>query len=196
MMQAPTSNSYNNILQKSLPLFAKHGFKGVSMRDIAREVGLKAPALYNHFHDKQQLYLKVIAYSFENKTRALSSLLDEIRDPKKKLEKLILSLTSMMVEDENFRHLIQRELLDGDSERLKYLGSEVFSDLLVTSSNIIKELRPNNDEPELTALTAMGMIRQHIDLKPLYPYLSNKLPTQIDAKTISNHVLKILLQGI
>ena len=39
----------------ALKLFAKHGFAAVSMRQIAREVGVQAGALYNYTPDKQSL---------------------------------------------------------------------------------------------------------------------------------------------
>lgn len=39
----------------ALQLFAQHGFAAVSMRQIAREVGVQAGALYNYTPDKQSL---------------------------------------------------------------------------------------------------------------------------------------------
>ncbi|MCP4820266.1 MAG: helix-turn-helix transcriptional regulator, partial [Shimia sp.] len=39
----------------ALHLFAQHGFAAVSMRQIAREVGVQAGALYNYTPDKQSL---------------------------------------------------------------------------------------------------------------------------------------------
>jgi AcrR family transcriptional regulator len=42
-------------------LFAQKGFAGTAVRDIAREAGLTAPSLYNHFEGKQALYEAVLA---------------------------------------------------------------------------------------------------------------------------------------
>jgi AcrR family transcriptional regulator len=39
----------------ALRLFAQHGYAAVSMRQIAREVGVQAGALYNYIPDKQSL---------------------------------------------------------------------------------------------------------------------------------------------
>lgn len=39
----------------ALTLFAQHGYAAVSMRQIAREVGVQAGALYNYTPDKQSL---------------------------------------------------------------------------------------------------------------------------------------------
>ncbi|PCJ10548.1 MAG: TetR family transcriptional regulator [Rhodobacteraceae bacterium] len=43
------------IRDAALRLFAQHGFAAVSMRQIAREVGVQAGALYNYTPDKQSL---------------------------------------------------------------------------------------------------------------------------------------------
>ncbi len=44
------------ILEKSLILFSERGYDGVSVRDIAREVGIRESALYKHFGGKQDLF--------------------------------------------------------------------------------------------------------------------------------------------
>ena len=37
------------ILEKSLELFSTKGYDAVSVGEIAKAVGIKAPSLYNHF---------------------------------------------------------------------------------------------------------------------------------------------------
>ena len=44
----------------ALRLIAKHGFAAVSMRQIAREVGVQAGALYNYVPDKQSLLRRLM----------------------------------------------------------------------------------------------------------------------------------------
>ena len=48
-------NTRELILQTALRLFAQKGFEGVSVRDIAGELELTAPALYVHFKSKQEI---------------------------------------------------------------------------------------------------------------------------------------------
>ena len=40
------------IIEKALELFSVHGYDAVSVGDIAKAVGIKAPSLYNHFQSK------------------------------------------------------------------------------------------------------------------------------------------------
>ena len=57
---ARTTGSHSDITgpriqEAALKLFAQHGYAAVSMRQIAREVGVQAGALYNYTPDKQSL---------------------------------------------------------------------------------------------------------------------------------------------
>lgn len=48
------------ILDTAERLFAVRGVDGVALRDLAHEMGLTAPSLYNHFPSKQALYEAVL----------------------------------------------------------------------------------------------------------------------------------------
>ena len=53
---AADPSTRDRIAAVAAPLFADRGFAGVSMRDIAQAVGVKAASLYNHYSDKDALY--------------------------------------------------------------------------------------------------------------------------------------------
>jgi len=48
------------IYDAAIQLIAEHGFEAVSLRQIAREVGLQVGSLYNHITDKQDLLLNIM----------------------------------------------------------------------------------------------------------------------------------------
>lgn len=43
------------VLEAAIRLFADRGFDACTMKDIAKVVGFKAPAIYNHFASKEQI---------------------------------------------------------------------------------------------------------------------------------------------
>ena len=49
----------NLILTTALDLFSENGFEGVSVRDIAKQVGVRESALYKHFKSKQEILDKI-----------------------------------------------------------------------------------------------------------------------------------------
>lgn len=46
-------------------LFAKNGFKGTSLRDIAEEANITKAALYYHFPNKEALYERIVLHGLE-----------------------------------------------------------------------------------------------------------------------------------
>jgi TetR/AcrR family transcriptional regulator, cholesterol catabolism regulator len=50
-------------LGAAIQLFAERGFDTTGMRDIAAAVGVKAPALYNHFASKEEILAEAMEYA-------------------------------------------------------------------------------------------------------------------------------------
>lgn len=53
-------NTKENIMYQALTLFSDRGYEGVTMRDIASAVGIKAASLYNHFKSKEDIFNIII----------------------------------------------------------------------------------------------------------------------------------------
>lgn len=49
------------ILSESLELFSRRGYEAVSVRDIARAVGIREASLYNHFPGKRAIFDSLLA---------------------------------------------------------------------------------------------------------------------------------------
>jgi AcrR family transcriptional regulator len=58
--ESSTAATRERILDAAEALFAENGLAGTAVRDIARDVGLTAASLYNHFEGKQDLYEAVL----------------------------------------------------------------------------------------------------------------------------------------
>lgn len=50
------------IFQTAVKLFAREGYENVTMREIAKEVGIKAASIYNHFASKEDLLDSIFQY--------------------------------------------------------------------------------------------------------------------------------------
>lgn len=61
------------ILDAAIALIADRGDEAVSMRAIARAVGVSPPAVYLHFADKRELMLAVLEHVFADLGRALEA---------------------------------------------------------------------------------------------------------------------------
>ncbi len=71
-------------------VFASHGYRGATMREVAARVGCSVGQIYNHYPDKLELYRAII----ESKCRLLGNLAQEILDstpsPEERLRRTIL----------------------------------------------------------------------------------------------------------
>lgn len=59
-MASTNGNRSQQILSRATDLFAKHGYAGTSIRQIARACGITEAAIYRHFQSKLHLYEEVI----------------------------------------------------------------------------------------------------------------------------------------
>ncbi|MGJ8602782.1 MAG: TetR/AcrR family transcriptional regulator [Marivita sp.] len=74
---ARTAGSHSDITgprvrDAALALFAQHGYAAVSMRQIAKEVGVQAGALYNYTPDKQSLLFDLMRGHMDDLLLALT----------------------------------------------------------------------------------------------------------------------------
>lgn len=49
-----------SIIENALALFAKKGYNGTSVKEIATAVGIKDSSLYKHFHSKQEIFDTIV----------------------------------------------------------------------------------------------------------------------------------------
>lgn len=56
---AKRNGTKDKILKVSTTLFSELGYKGASVRKIAKEVGIRESAIYNHYKNKEEIFLEV-----------------------------------------------------------------------------------------------------------------------------------------
>ncbi len=183
------------ILNESIPLFAQHGFSGVSIRQIANAVDISIATLYYHFPDKKALYLKSIEYAFSDKAEGITDVMNTPGTKEERLKLFVLRFTELMSNDRNFRLLFQRELLDADSSRLQLLAERVFKEQFQNVVNLAKEISPKCD-PHLMAISMVGLILFHLETTPLRVFLPEGREEHNQPEIIAQHVYMLLKNGV
>lgn len=59
MEEDSTLNTRDRLKRIGLSLFARHGYEGTSLSQIADAAGIKKPSIYNHFESKAALFLEL-----------------------------------------------------------------------------------------------------------------------------------------
>jgi len=78
------------ILEESSELFAELGFAGTSIRNIAKKVGVRESAIYNHFESKESIFLELIN-NLKPESISREILTEELIDQLNKPEKFLIN---------------------------------------------------------------------------------------------------------
>lgn len=78
------SETKNMIIDVAEGLFAKFGYLGVSMTDIANDLEITKAALYYHYKSKKEIYLKVLSSAFEDFSKDIHRVVNNDRLPVEK----------------------------------------------------------------------------------------------------------------
>jgi TetR/AcrR family transcriptional repressor of nem operon len=76
-----TADSRERILAAARRVAQAHGYSGLNFRDLAVEVGIRAPSIYHHFPSKADLAAAVARRYWEDSAAALEVLSAESSDP-------------------------------------------------------------------------------------------------------------------
>ncbi|WP_130536441.1 TetR/AcrR family transcriptional regulator [Thiomicrorhabdus indica] len=187
-------DTYHRILEAAAELFAQHGYEAVTMRDIAKASNIKAPSLYNHFQDKQHLYQTCLQWVFRQHNDQLTSVFNSDTSTESQLKSVIQLSLAKMTEDENFRLLIQRELLQNDKTRLQFLAHEVMYETCQQMEGILKNLAPNADHHFLIT-TLMGLVMFHVQIGPMREFLPSSDSKHHQLEYLSEGIFKLFIQN-
>jgi AcrR family transcriptional regulator len=102
------------IMNVAEDLFARQGYDGTSLRQIAEGAGIREPGLYNHFAGKQALYEAVLHRALNPMTIILSELLDEAVDLRDYTD-LPAQMTDLLLEHPQIAALFQ-QAMQGDRD--------------------------------------------------------------------------------
>lgn len=113
---APPS-SREKILDVAERLFARGGYAGVGLREVAKQVGLGKSSLFHHFKSKDQLYCEVLARVLGRIRLHLDPVLKAEIGPARKLVRWVEALVDALAEQPTTARLLMRELVEEEQFR-------------------------------------------------------------------------------
>ena len=97
------------IVESAAPLFTEEGYSATSMKAIADDVGVSAPAIYWHFASKRALYLAVLEYLLKKFVTDVLSQMTAVR-PEEQLRQLAAAHVRWRLERQSAAGVYSRSL--------------------------------------------------------------------------------------
>jgi len=169
-----SQNTKELILDKSLEFFSTHGYSGASIRQIARAVGIRESAIYNHYKSKEEIFLAILS-QFKSKTLSEEIISDDLLEDLANPERFLKNFTKRLIDHWNKpeeRKFIRLLLM----EQFTKIGSHVLSvsDYLVELRSICKMIFGEMIKAGIVKRTGTEIIAEEF-IAPLFLLRTEKM---------------------
>jgi len=107
-------SSREKILDVAEALFARRGYAGVGLREVAVAAGLSKSSLFHHFRGKASLYGEVLACVLTRIQERVAPVLRQPEGPKERFERWICALIDHLAEHPTTARLLLRALFEDE----------------------------------------------------------------------------------
>jgi AcrR family transcriptional regulator len=108
--EAPSSR--DKILDVAESLFARRGYAGIGLREVADASGLSKSSLFHHFRSKEQLYHQVLLRVLQRIRERFDAGLERAASPREQLERWIEELIDTLAEHPTTARLLLRSIFE------------------------------------------------------------------------------------
>jgi len=192
------------LLNAASTVFAEHGFKNASIREICRRAQANVAAVHYHFGDKEQLYAEVLRqqYSQTQDRFPYREAADQTRPAAERLRAFVHAFISRLLDvgqRSELAKLVAREMLD-QSPVLDQVVQHLIRPQQQLLSGIVRELlgpAAPQDRVDLCTRSILGQCVFYLHARPvidrLYPDFKQHTPA---ADVLAEHVYRFSLAGL
>jgi AcrR family transcriptional regulator len=110
-VRGETQARRDQVLRAAESLFARHGYRGVGLREIAAQVGIRAPSLFKHFPSKKALYNAVLLSIFA-RLAEVTKRLEGAGAYERRLDDFLDAYADLVSSDPHLAPLLLREIVE------------------------------------------------------------------------------------
>ena len=190
----------DKILKTAASLFARSGFDGVSVRDIAAEAGVNIGSISYHFGGKENLLKEVVGAGLTQARQTILDINEEDLLLRDKLEMIFEEFLEFLTADYSISKIIISEMLLG-GKRLPVFAGEHFAKLAMLMRTIIGEavrageMRKADDI--LVFISFVSFPAYLVFAKPIVELIrSEKGYSKAFIKKAAKHHVRVLYEGL
>ncbi len=167
------------MLDAAEELFARRGFGGVGLAEVAERAGLGKASLFHHFPSKSQLYSAVMARVLTTLDDALVRALAEGGSPTQRLDRWVDTAIDAIAANPSYARLLVRVLVE-DEELTPGLpeGKEAADAVRRIGATAVRLLREGMDAGEFRRARA-GVVLQSIIGAVVHPLATGRFGEEL-----------------
>ncbi|WP_223033679.1 TetR/AcrR family transcriptional regulator [Hanstruepera marina] len=178
------------IIKTAARLFKEKGYSAVTMRDLAKAMGIKAASLYNHINSKQEILKEIIISLAEEFTRGISIIKSSEKPCIEKLNEIVALHVSIASKNTYGMASLNNDWMHLEEQLPYYL--ELRTNYENEFRNILKEGIKKNEiidsDVEVLLFSILSTLRS------LYLWIPKK--EDLNSEELTSHLSSILINGI
>jgi AcrR family transcriptional regulator len=175
----------NTILDKAKCLFIKHGYHGLSVREIAEEVGVSKAALYYHFKDKEELFIAVLNQNLEYTGQEIDAIQSSSKNSSEMIGRFIEYVLTQPAEQRAVIRLGTQEMSQLSAESRKMFNETYYLKFIGKIQEIFLSGMKNHEfkimDPDIATWALLGL---------LYPYM---YPNYFGSSPLSREKIELII---
>lgn len=178
------------IITVASKLFKEKGYSAVTMRDIAKAMGIKAASLYNHINSKQEILTYIIISLAEEFTQGMNSIKLSNKNSIEKLKQIVSLHINITINNTNGMASLNNDWMHLKDQKDYYLTLRVnyensFRDII---NKGIKKKEIINLNPDIMLFSILSTLRS------LYLWIPKK--EDLNPNELATSLSNVLLHGI
>ena len=165
------------VFDSAATLFAKGGFDGVSVDDIARDAGVNKAMIYYHFADKLALYRAVLADGLSRMGATVHDIASAADTPAIKLDRFIEAFVRMTETRPWMPALMLREIAEGaprlDADTMSHMRVVIMSFAAILKqgqeSGVFRRVHPILAYESVIGPIIINAARERVAAQPIAP---------------------------
>ncbi|PZO88969.1 MAG: TetR/AcrR family transcriptional regulator [Micavibrio aeruginosavorus] len=195
----PRASKRDKILETASKLFIENGFQGVSVDQIAAAVPVSKPTLYNHFIDKRDLFIAVIAVRCAKVLKVLKDGMEEHANLEDGLKAFGMQFTELLMSRQSLQ---LHRLIIGESDSFPDMAKMFYETgpeqmhILLTAFLETAPKKPGIciHNPAFAAEMFISMLKGRTHLRHILG-IEKKQMSEKDRQAFVNHVVNLFLHG-
>lgn len=88
----------DKLLEAAIKLFVRNGYENTSLKDLAKTVGIQAPAIYYYFNSKKEIICEIVDMVWDQYREKVIDKVEAIGDPEEQIRGLVRLMVAFQFE--------------------------------------------------------------------------------------------------